>query len=99
MSEKETPTRERRMEVMMEKIEKMGRGFEAMIKEIKGIFEKQVEEMKRKINEERKRSKRERERERAREKEEWEREKKELLGRIRRMEKKDRAEGEKRKKT
>ena len=66
-SEKETPTRERGMEVMMEKIEKMERGFEAMIKEIKGIFEKQVEEMKREIKRKGKEVK-EREREREREK-------------------------------
>ena len=63
-----------------------------MIKEIKGIFEKQVEEMKREMKEEKER----RERERARENEEWEREKK-LLGRIRRIEEvKDRAVREKR---
>ena len=81
------------MEVMMEKMEKMERGFEAMIKEIKGIFENQVEEMKMEIKEERER----REGKRAREKDEWEREKKEQLGRIRRIEEeKDRAEREKR---
>ncbi|XP_012247547.1 probable kinetochore protein NDC80 [Bombus impatiens] len=81
------------MEVMIEKIEKMERGFGAMIKEIKGIFEKQVEEMKKEMKEERASS----ETERARGREGWEREKKELLGRIRRIEEeKDRAEGEKR---
>ena len=46
----------------------MERGFEAMILEIKGILEKQVEKLLRKIEEEKEKS----ERERAREKEEWE---------------------------
>ena len=64
LSEEETPNRERGIEVMMEKMEKMECGFEAMIKEIKRMFEKQVEEMKRKMKEERERSERERERER-----------------------------------
>ena len=59
------------MAVMMEKIEKM-------IKEIKGIFGKQVEKKKREMERKGKRRERERERERAREKE-GEREKKELL--------------------
>nr|XP_033199853.1 LOW QUALITY PROTEIN: MAP7 domain-containing protein 2-like [Bombus vancouverensis nearcticus] len=82
------------MEVMIEKMGNMERGFEITIKEIKGIFEKQVEEMKREMKEERERRG---ERERVREKKEWETEKKELLGRIRRIEEeKDRAGREKR---
>ncbi|XP_043582928.1 golgin subfamily A member 6-like protein 22 [Bombus pyrosoma] len=93
LTEKETPTREKGMEIMTEKMGKMERRFEAMLKEIKGTFEKQVEEMKREMKEERERRKRER----AREKEEWEREKKKLLGRIRRIEEEqDSAESEER---
>ena len=67
-SEKGTPARERGMEIMRKKVEEMEKGFEAMISEIKGIFEKQVEKLLRKIEEEKEKS----ERERAGEKEEWE---------------------------
>ena len=56
MSENETPKRGRGMVVMMEKIEKM-------IKEIKGIFGRQVEKKKREMEWKGKRRERERERE------------------------------------
>ena len=65
-SEKGTPTRERGMEIMREKVEEMEGGFEGMISEIKGIFEKQVEKLLKKIEEEKEKRERERESQRER---------------------------------
>nr|XP_033200685.1 LOW QUALITY PROTEIN: stress response protein NST1-like [Bombus vancouverensis nearcticus] len=80
------------MEAVVEEIEKMERGFEAMIEEIKYIYIGKASGGAEERNERERR-----ERETDREKGEWEWEKKELLGRIRRIgEDQDRAERERR---
>ncbi|XP_043586624.1 histone-lysine N-methyltransferase, H3 lysine-79 specific-like [Bombus pyrosoma] len=109
-TEKEKTTRGEGREGATEKAEKMERGIEARVKEIIGVFEKQLEELaramkeeiKREIKEERERREKEMDeererREREREKEQWERGKKELVDRIRRLEEeREREEREKR---
>ncbi|XP_043587564.1 vicilin-like seed storage protein At2g18540 [Bombus pyrosoma] len=93
-TEKEITTRGEGREGMTERVEKMERGLEAMVKEIKGMFETQLEELMRAMKEEIKREMKEergrRERKMKEEREKRERERARKRERAREREERDR---------